>query len=126
MEELLEKIDGETLNELKILLKNGKEFESLKIIISKLDLKLTEAYEFNDFLATKFNEKSIDSKDLEEIDELIYKNSILYAIKKIKEVYKVGLKEALDLIYDRYDYLRETNNDKFLKSKEEYWNGFYS
>ncbi len=123
MEELLEKIDGETLNELKILLKNGKEFESLKIIISKLDLKLTEAYEFNDFLATKFYEKSID---LEEIDELIYKNSILYAINKIKEVYKVGLKEALDLIYDRYDYLRETNNDKFLKSKEEYWNGFYS
>ncbi len=126
MEELLHKLDEETLNELKDLVRNGKEIESIKIIISKLDLKLNEAKYFYDWLCIKFKEIFIDPIDLEEIDKLIYETSILYAIKKAKEVYKIGLKEAMDYINERYAYLREINDDKFLKSREEYWKGFYS
>jgi hypothetical protein len=67
------------------------------------------------------------SKELEkEVDQLLYDNDILQGIIKLRENLNISLKEGIELFSWRYERLRELAPDKFKKSPEEYWNGFYS
>lgn len=71
-----------------------------------------------------FEKLSIEFR--EEIDKLVYSNSILQGIKIIIENLHISLGEGVELFHWRHDKLRELTPDKFKCSTKEYWKGFYS
>lgn len=68
----------------------------------------------------------VESAELwSEIDALILSRCILQSLVRIREASGVSLKDALDLLSERYRLLRAERPDEFCCSSEEYWEGFY-
>jgi hypothetical protein len=61
-----------------------------------------------------------------EIDDLIVTRKIIPAMQAIRVAEQCGLREAIDLFYERYELLRETRPDDFMVSREEYGDGVYT
>lgn len=74
--------------------------------------------------AAYFNRLSADQQ--QQVDDLIYRRSILEGIKLLKQYASIGLKEGTGLYSWRYRRLKETNPRKLPASDEQYWAGFYS
>ena len=60
------------------------------------------------------------------IDDAICANRKLPAIQQIRAASGCSLKDALELLYERYAKLRAEASHRFSDSEEEYWAGFYS
>jgi hypothetical protein len=61
-----------------------------------------------------------------EIDDLIVARKIIPAMQAIRAAEQCGLREAIDLFYERYELLRETRPADFTMSREEYGEGVYT
>ncbi len=61
-----------------------------------------------------------------EIDARIAQRLIIQAIKLIREKQVVGIREAQDILAERYKLLRAVSPGAFDCSDEEYWDGYYS
>ncbi|MDG4800118.1 hypothetical protein [Micromonospora sp. WMMD980] len=59
------------------------------------------------------------------IDDLIVQRRIATAIRAIRAAEECSLQRALDVFYERYDFLRRTRAHDFTVSHEEYWQGVY-
>ena len=62
----------------------------------------------------------------DEIDPLIFTNKILFVTKRIREYRNGNLSDAQSLFVARYDLLRELYPDKFTKTHDSYFDGYYS
>jgi len=62
----------------------------------------------------------------EELDALILSGEKIHFLKSVCDASGMGLKEAITLLYERYELLRRTRPDEFQCSEAEYWKGFYS
>jgi hypothetical protein len=60
------------------------------------------------------------------VDELLFDNHPLRAARTIRESTGLGVRQAGDLMYERYDHLRKVAPGRFSVSHEEYWSGWYS
>ncbi len=60
------------------------------------------------------------------VDERLFDSDPLTAVRKIREFTGLGIRQACDLMYARYDHLRETSPQRFNMTPEEYWSGWYS
>ena len=66
-----------------------------------------------------------DAEKWETIDELIFNRSVLLALKQIRIIFDCGLREAIDIVYERYDKLRRSEaRNRFTCSADKYWEGF--
>jgi len=64
--------------------------------------------------------------DWNTIDPLIFDGSPAHAMMEVRKATGCGLSKAIDLVSDRYRFLRERHPEKFKVSHEQYWEGFYS
>jgi hypothetical protein len=60
------------------------------------------------------------------LDDHIVRKEILKGIHFLKDALGVNLAQALEQFSQRYRELRESKNDQFTVSHEEYWKDFYS
>jgi hypothetical protein len=60
------------------------------------------------------------------IEEDIFANNKLSALKAIRDLASCDLSHALTLFYNRYADLRRAEPQRFTDSEDEYWAGFYS
>jgi hypothetical protein len=60
------------------------------------------------------------------VDRYILAGNILRALKTIRGLRAVSLKEAIDIHFERYKRLRAERPGDFACSHEEYWQGVYS
>jgi hypothetical protein len=60
------------------------------------------------------------------IDELLFDENPLMAVKRIREITGMSLHDSGALMHDRYKKLRQSFPEKFRKTDEEYWAGWYS
>lgn len=65
-------------------------------------------------------------EDWSEIDHAILLGRQIIALQKIREVFQGSFREALDLLYARYAFLRETSPEEFLEDHKTYWSDWYS
>ena len=68
----------------------------------------------------------ITEEQWQPIDEAIFANLKLPAIRHIRAASGCSLKEAIDVLYERYAKLRAEAPDRFNCTDEDYWAGFYS
>lgn len=61
-----------------------------------------------------------------EIDDLIVARKIIPAMQGIRSAEQCGLREAIDMFYERYELLRKTRPSDFTMSREEYGEGVYT
>ena len=61
-----------------------------------------------------------------EIDGHIFGGRILLALQAIRKLAGIGLKEAMDIHFQRYQRLRKERPGQFSCSHEEYWRDVYS
>jgi hypothetical protein len=69
---------------------------------------------------------STPENDWTAIDEAIFANLKLPAIKQICALKGCGIGDATEILTDRYKKLRTESPDRFSCSDEEYWANFYS
>jgi hypothetical protein len=65
-------------------------------------------------------------EQMEAIDGHIFENLIMTAIRAIRTLKGATLRDALWMLYARYDRLRATHPGRFTCSHADYWEGFYS
>jgi hypothetical protein len=58
-----------------------------------------------------------------EIDEMIVTRKILPAVHAIRDLSGCSLSQALELLSDRYDFLRGRRSQDFTTGPDEYWQG---
>jgi len=61
-----------------------------------------------------------------DIDELIFKKSIIPGIVAIRNHHGCSLHEALSAFEERYKVLRAERPERFICGEAEYWKNFYS
>ncbi len=66
------------------------------------------------------------SEQWNELDDLIVKRRLLLAIKCIRRYAGVGIKDAIDIHFDRYKQLRALRPGDFTCTDDEYWRDVYS
>ena len=64
--------------------------------------------------------------DWAEIDDFIFGNKIVRALKAIRAKADVSLHDAMSMHAERYTLLRQRDPDRFTCSHEEYWRDVYS
>lgn len=106
---------------------------AVKLLCEHLEIGFAEAYELfkerRNFLNAKGGKtfEELDQTVQIEIDELIFEGHILKGMICMKENMHIGLKEAMECYYDRYELLKESDPERFKeKDSSEYWSGFYS
>jgi hypothetical protein len=62
----------------------------------------------------------------EPIDKDIFEHRVLHALIQIRKTMGCGLKEAIDIVHQRYEELRRTFPERFTVGADEYWIGFES
>jgi hypothetical protein len=70
--------------------------------------------------------KLMTPEQLTEVDDHILAGHILLAIMAIRKYTGVGIKDAIDIHFDRYKQLRLARPDDFVCNDEEYWQEVYS
>lgn len=106
---------------------------AVKLLIEHFEIDFPEAYELflqrKDELEGKVQREfeELEQTIQQEIDELIFDGHILKGMICMKENMHIGLKEAMEFYYDRYDVLKKASPERFKeKDSSEYWSGFYS
>jgi len=61
-----------------------------------------------------------------DIDELIFKKSIIPGIVALRNYHGGSLREALSAYEGRYKILRAEQPERFICGEAEYWKNFYS
>jgi hypothetical protein len=63
---------------------------------------------------------------VEELDDLIFANRKIEAIRLLRERRGLSLAAATEAVAVRYGELRRSATDRFICGDAEYWQGFYS
>jgi hypothetical protein len=69
---------------------------------------------------------SITDEQWPPIDEAIFANLKLPAIRQIQAVNGCSLREALDVLYERYEKLQTEAPEQFNCNDQDYWVNSYS
>lgn len=68
----------------------------------------------------------IEEQGWEQIDNDLFAQGVLSALKRIREIAECDLKTAIDIVHQRFDKLAAECPGRFQCELKTYWNGFYS
>ena len=72
------------------------------------------------------SQNCFNDPESDEIDNLIFSNRKLEAVRLIRKLRNVDLAGAIELLNSRYRELRAARPERFTCSDAEYWQGSYS
>lgn len=107
-------INGVEINpqEIHSLISQNRKLEAIKYVVDKTNCSLLEAKNLVDDLSDNKRSQTIEMDGLEQVRELLKQNKKIDAVKLVKSMTGLGLKESKEIV----DKLDRLNSDQLIKA----------